>query len=166
MRKQEITLYSFPELNEKAQQKALNHLREWNTETDWWIPTYEDANMIGLEIDSFDLARQTICCKFMGHAKVTADLILANHGETCDTYKLAKAHITAGEKLEDEALNADIDPALDDITDDFRLALQRGYLTALQEKYNHLTDDATLIEQMEEGEYEYHSDGRLYTGEN
>jgi hypothetical protein len=164
MRKATISVYTFEELDEKIQEKVLDKLREWNTEYDWWNSTYEDAKNVGLEIDSFDIYHRTITGKFITTAKDTADKILANHGDHCDTYKAAQ-HYLADLKALNASDDADNDNAQDDLTDDFRRSLLKAHLVMLSEEYDHLTNDKTLLEQIEEGEYEYYADGRQFMGE-
>jgi hypothetical protein len=78
-----INLYSFNELSEEAQQKALDHYRYFMVEDSWWDSIYSDAKEIGLKITSFDLDRnrnakgellhsfEEVCCNILkNHGKV------------------------------------------------------------------------------------------------
>ena len=57
---------------------------------DWWEGTYEDAAGIGLEITGFDTDRNKHATgKFNWTEQKVAHAILAQHGETCETYKTA-----------------------------------------------------------------------------
>ena len=58
MKTHTINTYSFNELSEEAQQKAIENLSDINVNFDWWNFTYEDAKNIGLKITSFDLDRR------------------------------------------------------------------------------------------------------------
>ena len=52
MRTIRTKVYTFNELVVDAQQNAIEDNSNINVEHDWWILTYEDANMIGLKLNS------------------------------------------------------------------------------------------------------------------
>lgn len=158
MRKQEINIYTFEELPEKTRDKVLDKLREWNVDCDWWYSVYEDARNIGLDIDSFDIDNHTITGKFITTPDDTANKIIAEHDKACATYKTAAGFCPA------LTANSADDNAYDDAVDNFRRALLKDYLAQLSKKYDYLTDDKTLLEQIKEGEYEYYEDGRQFMG--
>lgn len=147
MRKQEINIYTFEELDEKTQKKVLDKLREWNTDCDWWHVIYDDAKNIDLDISSFDIDNRTIVGEFVTTADNTATKIISEHGSTSRTCELAQ-------KMKASALN----------TMAFKTLLLRRYLEMLSNEYDYLTDDKTLLEQIKEGEYEYYEDGRQFMG--
>lgn len=173
MRKHEITIYTYDELAPKVQAKVLDNLREWNTSDDWWDPTYEDAKDIGLEITAFDLYRRTIEGTFLLSAAEAAQNILTEHGDMCETYKTAESFLEDWQPVFDSYMDAtsekyespESEVELLEIEDKFRTALLHNYLTLLQHDYDYLTDNDTLIEQIHEGEYKYHVNGRQYMDE-
>jgi len=50
-----VNLYSYDELSEKAKEKALEEMKDINTNYDWWDAVYDDAKeigkLMGIEID-------------------------------------------------------------------------------------------------------------------
>ena len=87
-----ITIETRPVRFGELSQKAKQHAREnWQALDDWWTHTYGDAASVGIEIKSFDIERGEIDGGLLRHthADDSAKLILANHGQTCDTYQTA-----------------------------------------------------------------------------
>ena len=46
-------IYTWDELNEKQQEKAIEKLWDLNVDYDWWDGVYEDASSVGLTISGF-----------------------------------------------------------------------------------------------------------------
>ena len=57
MKTKTVNMYDFEELSEKAQEAALQEIASFNSNYEWWESVYEDAEMAGLKITSFDLDR-------------------------------------------------------------------------------------------------------------
>lgn len=89
-RVKKVLLYKFEELSEEAQKQAIDSCRDWDTDGDWWDATYEDAARIGLKIERSDDYQAT--GSLIETCRHTINLILAEHGEKCGTYKLAKKY--------------------------------------------------------------------------
>ena len=177
------TLFKFDELNEEAQEKAIENNLDWNVDDfEWWDCTYEDAARIGLEITEFDLGRrQSIngtltedlldCCK----------LIRKNHGKDCDTFKTASIYlidyITAFKKWLAAKDREDMEPwELDytpkdwlndfrsedeatEIQDEFRRALLGDYYSLLDREYDYRTSSEAVAESLRANEVEFREDG-------
>lgn len=76
-------------LTTEQQQKVKKHYSDICVDSlDWWENIYNDAEMVGLKITSFDLHYSTRTGYFIGTAKDTATKILKEHGAECDTYKI------------------------------------------------------------------------------
>ena len=95
--------YKFEELTDDAKRNAIENLHNINVDFGWWDCMYEDAKMIGCAIKGFDIVRGSYCKLVCSDAHETANLIIANHGETCDTYKLAAEYLKDRDKVIDEA---------------------------------------------------------------
>jgi hypothetical protein len=52
------TLYTFDALSEKAKDKARDWWRQSAGHDQWWEFTFEDAQRVGLKIESFDTGRR------------------------------------------------------------------------------------------------------------
>lgn len=142
----EHVVYKFEELSKESQEKALDNMYDINTDHDWWEFIYEDANLVGLEITGFDLARRDITGKLIENMQQVCDNILRSHGNTCDTYVTAeKNKHRHGEDNEEQ----------------FEKDLLEDYLKILQEEYDYLTSEEAIIETIKANEYEFYEDGRL-----
>lgn len=148
--------YLFNELSEKAKQNAIEKLYFINVEYDWWEFTYEDAENIGLKITSFNLDRNRHATgKFIQNAQYTAEKILMEHGENCQTYKTAFLFIQERGKLDiDEQ-----DEELQDLEAEFLNDIIQDYSIILQNHYEYLESDSAIIETIEADEYEFTEDG-------
>lgn len=165
-----ITLYSFNELTKAAQPKALNDLRTINVDHSWWDSTYEDAKTIGLDITGFDLDRNKHAQgNIIGTAEETAKLIKENHGEDCDTYKLAETFLTAfyiiDGQLQADAITShlidELEGTQEDLAIDFKNDLLKEYANILQKESDYLLSDEAVKETIEANEYTFEENGRM-----
>lgn len=150
------TVYKFNELSESAQENAIQELYDINIHEDWYEYTYEDAKAIGLKIDSFDIDRGSYCkMTYLTTPELTAKAIIMNHGETCETYSLAKDFREAiiGMDIESEEF--------EDACTDFLKDLQEEYLSILRREYEYLTSEDAIINTIVANEYEFTEDGKL-----
>jgi len=155
METRSYNVYSFAELTDEQKQKAVENLWDINMNCDWWEFTYEDANAAGLKISAFDLDRGSYCeLSFISGSEYTATAILKNHGESCDTYILAKAFLA---DLENETGDA----GRDDLSADFRRALSEEFLSMLRNEYEYLTSEAAIIETIEANAYMFTENGDI-----
>lgn len=140
------TVYEFKELSEDAKQKALENLADVNVELDWWDFTEDDAKQIGLNITEFDTYRRTINGELTEGLQTVCKAILAEHGDSTATYQLAvKWQNKHGEDNEEQ----------------FKKALLEEYLSILEKEFEYLTSEESIIETIEDNEYEFYEDGRL-----
>lgn len=149
MRVEHITRewYKFDELSGESKERALEELAYINVDNEWWDCTQDDAREIGLNITSFELDRyQHITGELLDSIANICEAILANHGESCGTYKIAKKfrHRT-GEDNEELFLKE----------------LLNEYLSILNNEYEYLTSEESIVETIESNEYEFSIDGRM-----
>jgi len=188
MRIVETKVYKFDELTEEGKRKAIEKNCYINVDYDWWDAVYEDAERIGLKITEFDLDRRRYAKgKFVGSALDTANEIIKEHGEHCETFKTAKDYLEEYKKLvvqqcQDEAdllcqpLDYDkyfgriyypeeyysqdeIDT--EDIDAEFLQSLCEDYSIMLQKEYEYLTSEEAIIETIEANDYEFTENGEL-----
>jgi len=156
MRTIETVVYNFDELTEDAKNKAVIDFGNINIEDEWWINIFEDAKNIGLEITAFSLDRANYCNgKFINSAEECAENIIKEHGEDCDTYKIAKDYLSDREiilKSMDDSDGADSE-FLDNILD--------AYKSLLKKEYEYQTSDEVIIETIKSNEYEFTIDGKI-----
>ena len=165
-------LYKFNELTQEQKDQAVQKLYDLNVDHEWWDCTYEDANIVGLNITAFDIDRASYCELTMGDAESTVKLIGENHGEDCDTHKAAVAYqeerkrIKAGGNLEGGTFDnqeriEELEEDLQEASDIFGNNLSECYLTILRKGYEYLTSDEAIIETIEANDYEFDESGDL-----
>ena len=144
------TLYKFSELSDSAKGKVRDWYREGALQYDWWEFTYEDAERIGLKITSFDLGRsQGITGKLLKSPGEICSLIIANHGKSCDTYKLAADYFR--DRHNGKSTDAK----------DFEYSLLQEYLSLLTKEEEYLMSDESVDESIEANEYEFLETGGI-----
>ena len=156
-------IYTWDELNEKQQEKAIEKLWDLNVDYDWWDGVYEDASSVGLTISGFDLGRAMKCDVELDWSGLdVANKILELHGPDCDTYKSAQKYVARYMAAQIDISNDLIDDSMDeDMDDDFRKKLSVDYFHILQNEYEYLTSREAIIESIESNEYEFEEDGSL-----
>ena len=166
-------VYPFDELSDEAKKTAITNMYNVNVDYEWWDSTYEDAVMIGLVIEGFNIDRDAFCRgKWTEDAEDTARLILENHGVPCETHKDARefknAVSVAGSVFEDAD---DFDPEYEEFTEsdeyqelceEFQQTICEDYRIILQKEYEYLTSEEQVIDAIKANEYEFTADGRLY----
>ena len=169
-----INLYQFSELSETAKENAINNLSDINIDSDWWNSICEDAAQVNIKIKSFDIDRGSyLNAKFIESAYNTANLIILNHGESCETYKTAKTFINDYNELVckySDGIKTDIvaegneynfDNEAEDLENDFLQSISEDYRIILSNKYDYLTSETAIIETIEANEYYFTIDGKL-----
>jgi len=174
-----FTYYKFSELSDKAKENAVNNLYYINVYHDWWEFIYEDAENIGLKITGFDIGRNNYCtgewlAKYS--CNEVANKILAQHGEMCETYKIAKEYLmeqtslvakySDGKNLEivAEDNEYDYDNEIEEIENEFLKSLLCEYLTMLRNECEYLTSKQGIIEIIEANDCEFDENGKMAYG--
>ena len=170
-----ITLYKFEELSKEAQENAISRLYDINIMHEWWDGIYDDATTIGLTITGFDLDRRNGATgHFIKDVHEVVQLIFANHGEMCETYKTAKQFDEDWTNLVFKYSNGvntkkvmeeneyDFDNEADELEKDFLKSLLEDYATILQKECDYLSSEEAIKETIEANEYEFTQDGKLY----
>jgi len=148
-----ITYYKFEELTEVAKQKAIDSLYSINLEHEWWDSIYADAQTIGCKILEFDTDRGNCCKMQLDYETSVIEAILKNHGEACETYKIAKEYQS---KILDSDGNIDAD-----IASEFKKELEEEYLAILRRELEHLMSEDAITESIICNEYEFNENGEL-----
>ncbi len=164
----ETTVYTFEELSEKSKQKAIQDHYDINVSYEWWDFTYDDAATIGLKLDGFELqGSRIISGEFTHDAVRCAELILENHGDVCDTYKLAAEFmqkstiISVKYKLLNEEDNDNELSEIYEIENEFKKDILNTYWKILDEEYDYLTSEEAIKETLISNEYEFNEDGTI-----
>lgn len=170
MRIKETKVYQYDELSEKAKEKARDWFREASAGDEWWQSTYEDAESVGIKISAFDIDRGSYCKgEFISGAEETAWKIEKDHGETCETYKTAKAFLAERDKIVKEAKRdengefedeRELDAALDEFEAEFLKSILEDYRIILQKEYEYQNSDEMVEENIRANEYEFNENGK------
>jgi hypothetical protein len=146
--------YEFDELSDKAKGVARDWHRKDDLDYEWWGTTYEDAARIGLKIESFDLGRRyDLSAKFTKDPFEVAQIILTDHGDTCGTYKSAKAFL--------KDLNGSYEPTEDQVNV-FLSNLRSDYCEILAREQDYLTSDEWVDENIRANGYEFTINGKRF----
>ena len=177
MREDTVTtkVYSFAELSDEAKENAIQNLYDINVNYEWWDCEFEDAKTVFLKITEFDLDRNRHCKgQFIESAEETAEAILREHGESCETYQTAKNYLdertalvakySDGIKTDEVAEDNeyDFDNDCDELDNEFLRSILEDYSIMLQKQYEYLCSEKVIIETIEANEYEFTEDGKLY----
>ena len=156
MKKIEITVYAFSELSDKAKAKVLSQFCDINVDYDWWQFTYEDAERIGLKIAGFDCERRNVKLELCISIEDCCAKIIAEHGEGCDTYKLAQETLTSLQGIEEDSDDYDY------ISSEFLRDISECYISMLREEYEYLTSEEAIIETIAANNYTFLENGTQY----
>lgn len=151
-------VYTFDELSEKAQEKALGLMYDINTDYDWWQCTYEDAENVGLKITGFDIERGNYCnIEAIEDCEAIANEVIKEHGDITDTYKTAAAYLAELEKIDVETDEGE--DLLANLNENFLRDMGECYLSMLKAEYEYQTSDEAIKETILCNEYEFLEDG-------
>lgn len=169
------TVYTFSELSEEAKQKAIESYRDINLFYEWWESIYEDAKQIGIKITSFDLDRGSyVNAEYLLPFSSVIDKIKENHGQSCETYKIAVQYekqyndlvVKYSDGIDTERVSEgneyEFDQEADELEKEFINDISSEYLSILQNEYEYLWSDEAVIETIEANEYEFTEDGKPY----
>ena len=170
----EVQLYKFDELSEDIQEKVLEKMWNVNVDYEWWEFIYEDAANVNMEIKAFDIGRGSYVQANIPDALETANLILKEHGENCETTKTANNFLIERDNLVaqySDGINqevvaeeneAEFDAECDDLEEDFKQSLCEDYRIILSNEYDYLTSEEAIKETIEANDYDFTADGELY----
>ncbi len=166
-------IYTFDELPEEIQQKAIEKHADINVDFDWWDHLYEDAKTVLLKIDGFDLDHNRHCTgNFIESANDTAILIFNEHGKDCETYKTAENYQSEISALWAKLPEDPADDGCDDneyerekleeeIDTEFLRSLLEDYSIMLQKDYEYMTSEKAIIETIKANDYDFTEDGEI-----
>lgn len=171
MKTKTINLYSFDECSEELKEKILENYWDINVNDSFWYESIiEDAQRIGLKITEFDIEGRHIdgdC--ILDHTEI-AHKILEEHGEQCDTYKLAEAFLQERGEIVNTAPRDDdgefederkLDDDLDECESEFKHNLLEEYLSIFRKEYEYQTSEEQVIESIRANEYTFNEKGKI-----
>ena len=165
-------VYKFDELPDDVKEKAIENLYDINLYYDWWDGIYDDAENVGLKINEFDIDRGSyVKAEFIEDACFTANKIIENHGEMCETHKTAKQFLIDRDEIVNTAeKDADgeftdeyqLDQNLDDVENEFLKSISEDYRIILTKEYEYMSSEKAIIETIEANEYDFTLDGKIF----
>ena len=173
MRTVRTKVYKFDELTDAAKQKAIDWYRNTDTESFAFEQTKEDAEQIGLKIEYLS-SREPNAGEFIEGATETAQAIMDQHGDQCETYKTAAAfikdQIELVEKYSDgqqknivaEGNEDEYDSECDELEKEFLQSLLEDYRIMYENQRDYEYSDEYVTEQVRSNEYEFTQDGKIF----
>ncbi len=161
MREIIVKIYKLDELSDRAKEKARNWYRQGYDDQFAWESTKEDAKNVGLIIESLDQHR-TNKGHFERFAENTAERILKDHGDVCETYKTAKTfleELRALPKDEDGDLSLYDQDRAEKLEEEFLHDLLEEYRIMLEREIEYQNEDERVDENIRCNEYEFTEDG-------
>ena len=160
--------WKFEELTDEQQQKAVEENRAFNVEyVEWWESVYYDAEQVFLKLESFDIGRSwDISGDFVKYAEDTAEKIISEHGDHCDTYATAKEYLhnlsEIDKKYEGKGESMDEDGDKEELNADFLRDILGDYLNMLSKEYEYLTSEEAIRESLIANDYDIDENGHIY----
>jgi len=175
MKIKHVKTWKLNELPEDTKQKAIEKLYDINIEFgDWWDQIYEDAADVGIKITSFNIDRGSCCEGVIYDFVETAQKIIKNHGELCETYLTANNYLEDRAKLVEKYSDGietdivtedneyDFDLECDDLDEEFKKSILEDYRIILSKNYEYLTSKEAIIETIEANDYDFDVNGNIF----
>lgn len=163
MRIHETEIFKFEELSEAAKAEALVTMFNLNVDHEWWEATYEDAARVGIAISGFEYGGGNSIDAELECERCTAKLIVAEHGPTTETFKLASAFLALPMIDGEKGLSWDDGFPGTEAAREFRRAIFAEYLEMLRSEYEYLTSDEAVREAIIANDYEFTAAGHFWT---
>ena len=159
MKTKTINIYQFNELSEKAKQKAMNWYLEGEDFSFAWECIVDDAKNVGLTIKQLDDHKFNKGF-FVLSASDTANRILKDHGESCETYKDAKEYLEKVVFIRSSHLNEhEMDIQIEMYSESFLGNLLEDYRIMLNRDIEYQQSEHSVAESIEANEYEFLENG-------
>jgi hypothetical protein len=166
-------VFKFDELTDEGKQTAVERLFDLNVDHEWWDMTYDDAETVGIKITGFDIDHHWCEGDIFDHEE-TAEKIIGNHGEKCETHLTALLYQSDRAKLVikysdgiatnlvTEENEYDFDNEIEELDAEFLKSLLEDYRIVLQKEYDYRTTEEAIIETIKANDYEFTAAGVLY----
>jgi len=158
-------IYTFQELNPKAQQKAIDLFLEKSEPINdiWWKNIYDDAlETADLKITGFEIDIRSINTQFTTDAKSSASRVISEHGKETTTYSIAKNFLSELRALELQEDTALTEVRLQELKDNYMEALSNEYLNILDREYEYLSSQEYAVDFMTDNDWEFFENGERY----
>ena len=159
----EIKVYKFKELDKQTKEKVIDNYRYINVEDTFWYDWIkDDFNRLGLEIQEFDLDRNTATIE-IGDFQIASIKIIEEFGDSVAIKQTAKNYIDEYEKIlsnfkEDE----DIEREVEILDEQYEKEYSEDILSYLRSNYEWETSDEAVIGFIEANDYDFTTEGKIY----
>lgn len=171
----DFIIYPFNELSLSSKEKALRNYWQGNMYNDYWFEhIIYDAKEIEIKIKEWDINRGICEIEFLQDIEFTIYKILNNHGESCQTYILAKgynkefdllvAKYSNGIKTDivAEGNEEEFDEEIKDLERNFKDELGQEFLAMLTREYDWINSEEYAIEYFNDMDYKFRENGELF----
>lgn len=159
----EIKVYKFEELDKPTQEKVIDNYRYINVEhSTWYEWIKEDFNRLGLEIQEFDLNRNTATIE-IGDFQITSIKIIEEFGDSVLIKSTAKNYLDEYNKIESNFEDdEDCFIELEKLDEEYEKEYSEDILSYLRANYEWEISDEAIIEEIKANDYDFTTEGKIY----
>ena len=159
----EIKVYKFKELDKQTKEKVIDNYRYINVEDTFWYDWIkDDFNRLGLEIQEFDLDRNTATIE-IGDFQIASIKIIEEFGDSVAIKQTAKNYLDEHNKIESNFEDdEDCFIELEKLDEEYEKEYSEDILSYLRSNYEWETSDEAVIGFIEANDYDFTTDGKIY----
>lgn len=159
----EIKVYKFKELDEQTKEKVIDNYRPINVEDTFWYDWIkDDFNRLGLEIQEFDLDRNTATIE-IGDFQITSIKIIEEFGDNVLIKQTAKNYLDEYNKIESNFEDdEDCFIELEKLDEEYEKEYSEDILSYLRSSYDWEISDEAITETIEANDYDFTIEGKIY----
>ena len=159
----EIKVYKFKELDKQTKEKVIDNYRYINVEDTFWYDWIkDDFNRLGLEIQEFDLDRNTATIE-IGDFQIASIKIIEEFGDSVAIKQTAKNYLDEHNKIESNFEDdEDCFIELEKLDEEYEKEYSEDILSYLRAEYEYQTSDEALDEFYMNNDYDFTTEGKIY----
>lgn len=159
----EIKVYKFKELDKQTKEKVIDNYRYINVEDTFWYEWIkEDFNRLGLEIQEFDLDRNTATIE-IGDFQIASIKIIEEFGDSVAIKQTAKNYLDEHNKIESNFEDdEDCFIELEKLDEEYEKEYSEDILSYLRAEYEYQVSDEALDEFFMNNDYDFTTEGKIY----
>jgi len=159
----EIKLYKYEELDKQTREKVIENYRYINVEDAFWYDWIkDDFNRLGLEIQAFDLNRNTATIE-IGDFQIASIKIIEEFGDSVAIKQTAKNYLDEHNKIESNFEDdEDCFIELEKLDEEYEKEYSEDILSYLKAEYEYQISDEALDEFFINNDYDFTTNGKIY----
>lgn len=159
----EIKVYKFKELDKQTKEKVIDNYRYINVEDTFWYDWIkDDFNRLGLEIQEFDLDRNTATIE-IGDFQIASIKIIEEFGDSVAIKQTAKNYLDEHNKIESNFEDdEDCFIELEKLDEEYEKEYSEDILSYLRAEYEYQVSDEALDEFFMNNDYDFTTEGKIY----